>query len=347
LWPLSGFKMSRFMPAPLQKHLEGLFRVPPYFPRDNMDQCVVRTFPEHLITRYGRSLLLHLSVLLLVLSPITFPSCSTKGGEHVVTLAKLHNLKTAMPLLTQLVLDGNRPFPKTAEELIDFMEKEGGYERSKDPKDSPLTDGWGNEMRFEGDRMSYTIRSAGPDKLFDTDDDIYLAGNPDGEHIIDGSREKLSGKELLKSPIRVPFQEPNGYYRVSLPGRYAIIKKYSGWQSEITFSYTRHNRVTIVAEPMTRKWDPGVEMSKRLEILRSGRDEAFSGYEVVQYNPVSINKASGYEIMLKSTDILAHTYGIVGRDGIGLSISIITSGEDRHYILDTLTHAIHKSLEIR
>lgn len=292
-----------------------------------MSHCVLKTFPDHPITRYDRSLLLHLSVLLLGLASITLPSCSTKGGEHVVTLAKLHNLKTAMPLLTQLVLDGNRPFPTTAEELIDFMEKEAGYERSKDPKDSPLIDGWGTDMRFEGDRRSYTICSAGPDKLFDTDDDIYLAGNPDGEYIIDGSREKLSGKELLKSPIRVPFQEPNGYYRVSLPGRFAIIKKYSGWQSEITFSYTRNNSVTILAAPMTRKWDPAVEMSKRLEILRSGRDEAFSGYEVVHYNPIGINKASGYEIMLKSVDFLAHTYDIVGRDGIGLSISIITSGE--------------------
>ena len=312
-----------------------------------MDQCIVKTFPEHLIIRHGRSHLLHLSVLFLVLSPLTFPSCSTKGGEHVVTLAKLHNLKTAMPLLTQLVLDGNRPFPTTAEELNDFMEKEAGYERSKDPEDSPLTDGWGNVMRFKGDRRSYTIRSAGPDKLFDTDDDIYLAGNPHGEYIIDGSREKLSGKELMKSPIRVPFQEPNGYYRVSLPGRFAIIKKYAGWQSEITFSYTRNNSVTIVAEPMTRKWDPAVEMGKRLEILRGGRDEAFSGYEVVQYNPVGINKASGYEIRLKSVDFLAHIYEVVGRDGISLSISIITSGEDRHYILDTLIDAIHKSLEIR
>ncbi len=312
-----------------------------------MRQYVLKTFPEHLIVRYGRSLLLYLSVLLIGLSPITLPSCSTKGGEHVVTLAKLHNLKTAMPLLTQLVLDGNRPFPTTAEELIDFMEKEAGYERSKDPKDSPLIDGWGNEMRLEGDKRSYIIRSAGPDKLFDTDDDICLAGSPDGEYIIDGSREKLSGKELLKSPIRVPFQEPNGYYRVLLPGRYAIIKKYAGWQSQITFSYTRHNRVTIVAEPMTRKRDPAVEMSKRLENLRSGRDEAFSGYEVVRYGPVTINKASGYEIRLKSTDFLAHTYDIAGRDGIGLSISIITSGKDRHYILDTLIDAIHKSLDIR
>jgi hypothetical protein len=312
-----------------------------------MDQCVLKTFTEHLITRYCRSFMAHLPVFLLLLCPITFPSCSAKGGEHAVTLAKLHNLKTAMPLLTQLVLDGNRPFPKTAGELVDFMEKEAGYERSKDPKDSPLTDGWGNEMRFEGDSRSYTIRSAGPDKLFDTDDDIYLAGDPHGEYIIDGSREKLSGKELVKSPIRVPFQEPNGYYRVSLPGRFAIIKKYAGWQSEITFSYTRNNSVTIVAEPMTRKWDPGVEMGKRLEILRSGRDESFSGYEVVQYSPVTINKASGYEIMLTSIDSLAHTYDIVSRDGIGLSISIITSGEDRHYILDTLADAIHKSLEIR
>jgi hypothetical protein len=308
-----------------------------------MNQGIRKTAHTHLIAHHAQSLL----VFLLVLFPIAFPSCSTKGGEKVVTLAKLHNLKKAMALFHQLVFDGNCPFPTTAQEIIDFMEKEAGYERSKDPKESPLIDGWGNEMRLEGDRRSYTIRSAGPDKAFDTDDDIYLAGNPDGEYIIDGSRETLSGKELLKSPIRIPFQEPNGYYRVSLPGKYAIIKKYSGWRSEITFSYTRNNNVAIVAEPMTRKWDPIGEMGKRLEILRSGRDEVLSGYEVIRYSPVSITNASGYEIKLKSDDFLAHTYVMVSQVGIGLSVSVITSGKDRQYILDTLIDAIHEGLELR
>jgi hypothetical protein len=312
-----------------------------------MNQGIRKTACTQHIGHHTQSFPVFLQVFLLVFSPISLPSCSTKGGEKVVTLAKLHNLKTAVALFHQLAPDGNRPFPTTAQEIIDFMEKEAGYERSKDPKESPLIDGWGNEMRLEGDRSSYTIRSAGPDTAFDTDDDIYLAGNPDGEYLIDGSRETLSGKKLLKGPIRIPFQEPNGYYRVSLPGKYAVIKKYSGWRSEITFSYTRNNNVTIVAEPMTRKWDPIGEMRKRVQILRSGGDEVLSGYEVIRYNPVSINNAPGYEIMLKSEDFLAHTYDMVSRVGIGLSVSVITSGKDRQYILDTLADAIHKGLEIR
>ena len=313
-----------------------------------MNQYVRKRISEHLIVRLDHPLLLLFSILLLVLAPIMFPSCSTKGGQHIVTLAKLQNLKTTMALLTEVALDGDQPFPKTAEEIIDFMEKETGYERSKrDSKDSPLIDGWGNEMRFEGDVDSYSIRSAGPDKAFYTDDDIYLAGNPDGEYIIDGSREKLSGKELMKSLIRVPFREPQGYYRISLPGKYAIIKKYSGLRSEITFSYTSNNSVTIVAEPEMKQWDAEGEMRKRVERIRSGRDEAFSDYEVIQYNPVSVNDASGYEIVLKKDSFLAHTYDMVSRDYIAISIAIVASGNDRQYIVDTLKDAIHKSLEIR
>jgi len=276
-------------------------------------------------------------------------SCTKAGGERVVTLAKLQNLKSAMCLLTQLVIKGDRPFPKNAQEIIDFMEQEAGYEPSKrDPKDTPLIDGWGNEMRFQGNERSYTIRSAGPDRAFDTEDDIYLAGNPDGEYIIDGSREKnISGKDLMKSPLTIPFQEPNGYYRISLPGKYVVIKRYSGWRSEITFSYTKHNSVTIIADPIREKWEPEREMEKRVEGIQSGTDDTFPGFEIIHYSPASINDAPGYEIMLKRNDFLAHAYHIVGNDYIALSISIIASGKDREFIMDTLTNAIKGSLEIR
>ena len=293
-----------------------------------------------LVLLFGMSVLLGSAVL---------TSCTKVQGKHVATLAKLQNLKSAMCLLTQLVLNGDRLFPKDPQEIIDFMEQEAGYEPSKrDRKDTPFIDGWGNEMRFQGNERSYTIRSAGPDGIFDTEDDIYLAGNPDGEYIIDGSREKnISGKDLMKTPIRIAFQEPNGYYRISLPGKYAVIKRYSGWRSEITFSYTKNNSVTIIADPMRERWQPEREMEKRIERLQSGGDESFSDYEIIQYNLASINDAPGYEILLKSNDSLAHVYHIVSNNSIALSISIIASGKDRQFIMDTLTNAIKKSLDIR
>jgi len=63
--------------------------------------------------------------------------------------------------------------------------------------------------------------------------------------------------------------------------------------------------------------------------------------------PSASKKASGYEIRLQSIDFIAHTYNVVGRDGIGLSVSSISSGEDRNYTLGTLIDVIHQSLEIR
>jgi hypothetical protein len=39
-----------------------------------------------------------------------------------------------------------------------------------------IQDAWGNELRYEPGEASFLIRSAGPDGVFDTDDDVVAAG---------------------------------------------------------------------------------------------------------------------------------------------------------------------------
>ncbi len=275
-------------------------------------------------------------------------SCSVSGGAYVVTLAKLHNLKVAMSYLTQFALGGDRQFPTTKQEIIDFMEEEAGYKSAKQSKDTPFVDGWGNEMRFDGDVNQYTICSAGPDETFDTKDDIYLTGNPDTEYIIDGVKESnASGKELMKTMARIPYQEPNGYYRIVMPGKYSVIDAPSGWRSVITFRYTENNTVVITAEPESGVWDPQREMITRIRDVKNGVDKKLWDYEVVESNLVTVDQAPGYVVYLEKAAAAVRLYGIRSNAGLEYSVVITAGGEDRQLIMDTLTEAIQTGLDLR
>lgn len=296
-----------------------------------------------------RSTVPALGIFVLTLIAVASTSCSYSGGEYTITLAKLHNLKVAMSYITQSALNGDQPFPKDTQEIIDFMETDIGYGRSKRTvKDNPFKDGWGNEMRFQGDIKSYSIRSAGPDGIFDTPDDIYLAGNPDSEHIIDGVKESTSsGKDLMETRIKIPFQESNGYYRITLPGKYSVIRSHAGWRSEVTFRYTEKNTVKIVAEPYTDRWMPQREMETKAGAIRNGRDAAFGNYEIVESDLVQIDNAPGFEISAQKDDSIARIFGVASNEQLRYSISITASGEDRQYIMDTLTEAVKERMDLR
>jgi hypothetical protein len=279
--------------------------------------------------------------------PLFLVSCSMGGAEHILTLAKLHNLRLAMSTMTQVAMGGDDSFPKDKEAVVAFMVEECGFKEAKNREDHPFIDGWRQEMRMSGSWNGYTIRSAGPDKKFDTEDDMYLAGNYDGEYIIDGVKEKnASAKNLMTGSLKVPYQEPNGYYRVTLPGKYSPIPKYHGWRSETIFRYTSDHTVTITADPGQGRWDPQTEMDKRVELIQSGREEKYAGYEVIESNVVTISGAPGYEIVLKNDESTIHLYELVNWD-IQVCVAIVSTGKDRKYILDTLTQAVEQTLSLR
>lgn len=115
-------------------------------------------------------------------------ACSGMDSPYLTTLAKLHNLEVVLPHLCDFVAKGDMTFPRTGPELARFMDEDYGFERpqGENHRQYPYVDGWGNEMLIRGDAGSYEIRSAGPDEIFDTEDDIYLAGSSEREHIVDG-----------------------------------------------------------------------------------------------------------------------------------------------------------------
>jgi hypothetical protein len=288
------------------------------------------------------------AILLIITISLSLISCSMGGAEHVLTLAKLHNLRVTMSTMTQIAMGGDDSFPENPDAIVKFMIDECGFKKPEKREDHPFVDGWSQEMRLSGNWAGYTIRSSGPDKKFDTNDDMYLAGNYDSEYIIDGVKEmNASAKNLMTGSLKVPYQEPNGYYRVTLPGKYSPIPKYKGWRSEIVFRYTSDHTVTIVADPGQSNWDPRAAMNKRTELIRSGRDEKYSGYDVVESKVVKISRAPGYEIILKKDESTIHLYELVNHDSIQLTVAIVSTGKDRAYILDTLTRAIEETLALR
>lgn len=269
-------------------------------------------------------------------------SCSGGEGGKLTTRARLQNLKVTMVLITQMTMQGDMTFPQKIPEIQEFMEREMGETGDL------FVDGWGQEMRFQGDLWGYEIRSAGRDRLFDTDDDIVLQGNEDGEYILDGSESAVLTKESFARQInKLPFQEPNGYYQVQLPGKYAVIPDYDGTLSSITFAYAKDMRVTIEAEPSDRIWNPEPEMRKKLEALRRSEDENFSDFTVTRYGLVTLAKAPGYEITYEFENILAQEIMVMSHFGLFVHVTLVASGPDRQAILNILANALKQSLEIQ
>ena len=285
-----------------------------------------------------------------IIGSMLWKSCLTEGGGQLVTRVKLQNLRVIMTQISILSLDGEIDFPHNIDEILDLMEEEAGSPVShnlEDPK-HPLMDGWGKLMRFEGDLRGYEIRSAGQDQEFQTEDDIYLQGDADGEYIIDGAaRKSVSRDDFDRQVNPLPYQEPSGYYQLSLPGRYTVIPHYDGDRSEITFSYAKDMRMTIGVYPDNRRWDPEREMRLRLENLRRGEDEMFADFEVSGYDLVSIADASGYVIDLEKEAVLLREYSLMSSFALRFSILIVTSGSDRHFIMERLTQALHTTLTIQ
>ena len=290
-------------------------------------------------------ILLVLAFGLVLIKPPRILKQEFAGGKHLTTLARLNNLRAAMSHMGDIVMGGRVAFPENIEELSALLAEE--FDESFSDIEKSLTDGWGDTFRISGDMDDYSIRSAGPDRKFDTDDDIYLAGNWDGEHIIDGSRMKsLSAESLRKRPNRLPFREPTGYYQISLPGIYSVIRKYEGSRSEITFLYASNNYVRITAQPVSHDWIAEEEMARRVDVLQRGMDEDLVGFGIISSGPVYFNESDGYEIRLQKDDSLAREYGVSNNFYLAVSILVMASGKEKSQIMEILTNEVKTNLVI-
>lgn len=283
----------------------------------------------------------------ILFGPVVCEMAFKGGQEKVVTLARLHNVRVVMPHITEMAARNEIEFPEDIEDLWTILQEELDPSDLKDVSSSPttLTDGWDKELRLDGDIDEYFIRSAGPDKVYDTDDDIYLAGNLDGEYIIDGSSQRRLTAKALSQRINVlPFQEPTGYYRIFLPGRYTVIPRYAGHRSEIKFFYATNNYVKITAEPFSGEWEPEIKMEDRIEALQW--DEEFSDFEIVSSSLAFFREFEGYEIRLEKDDILALEYGFYSNYYLDVSVLIMASGKESQEIMNILTEEVKANLGV-
>lgn len=289
---------------------------------------------------------LRMAVSLLILS---FLCCGKNTGGLLVTRAKLQNLKVFMAQVSVLAAQGDLAFPEGMGDLLELMEQEGGeaVPRGETDPDNPLVDGWGTLMAFRGGLDAYEIRSAGADRTMDTPDDLYLQGDPGGEFIVDGSGSRLLSRTDFTRRINpLPFEESHGYYDLSLPGSYTVLRNHSGERSQVVFSYARDVRVTVTAVPDAKPWDPDKALENRLEVLRRGEDELYRDFGVTAYGTLTLADAAGFSVSLEKGNVLVQELRLLGSRALDLTITIVASGADGKPILEALFQAVREGLRI-
>ena len=269
------------------------------------------------------------------------------GGKRISSLTQFHNLKTEMSHYTAQFYDGD--FPDDIEELTQILKRELGLSDLGDgkPIEHTITDAWDKELKLEGDIEGYTIRSAGPDGLYETGDDITIKGNQWGENVFDGTnRRKVTLKSIQRRINRLPFQDPTGYYEVYLPGAYKVIDEFAGGDSEIRFQYSPQDFIKITAGPDSQTWIPETEMLKRLEEIKGFKDPDLSGMRLIRSGLVSIEGGEGFEIRMEDESNVIHEFRFVSGYYMRVRVWISSMSKDRSEIIDYLETEIESRLII-
>lgn len=99
-------------------------------------------------------------------------------SEISVTRSRMDRLDTAMRIIQNAAFEGEVPFPDTPDQIASITRSHRQLfpRNALLPSAELLKDEWDTPMRYERQgKMDYLFRSAGPDKIFDTDDDLTLS----------------------------------------------------------------------------------------------------------------------------------------------------------------------------
>jgi len=160
------------------------------------------------------------------------------------------------------------------------------------------------------------------------------------------AKKRSSAASGLLSSQTKPFDDPKGYYSISLPEGYKVANKSSGSRSRISFTYSRKTSVTITALPMKKMWDPQEEMMKKVTGIQRGRATGFSRYQVAGYQIVNFSGMEGYEIILRKSKEVAHAYEMVSSTNVAFSIAIVCMGTNSEQNYNILNSAVRNNLEV-
>jgi len=163
-----------------------------------------------------------------------------------------------------------------------------------------------------------------------------------------GSNRSTASKPVVKDGLlpkaTTLFSDPSNYYTVELPSGCKVLKKSTGRRSKISYIYSKDINVSIIASPMTRTWDPQGEMMKKVTAIQDGRAGPLSRLSVADFGLITFNELNGYELVLSGNNQLAHAYALVSPNNIAFSISIVTTGNNRHENHDILDETIRFTL---
>jgi len=140
------------------------------------------------------------------------------------------------------------------------------------------------------------------------------------------------------------FQDNNNYFYISLPGGCKVSDRSSGNQSRVSYDYTVHANVSISAIPIKNDWNPEEALKKKMNDIQEGKEKQLSLFDIETFGLVDFNGFTGYEIVLKKNDQMAHLFALINPNKVFYAISISTRGRAMQENHDILESAIRDSI---
>jgi hypothetical protein len=141
-------------------------------------------------------------------------------------------------------------------------------------------------------------------------------------------------RTLESGGLTETYNDPNGFFSISLPQGYTVTEKSTEQKSLASFIYPDKALVKISASPRQAEWDPHQAMMQHVAAIQGGQDRDFANYSIQEHQPVNIVGLNGYEILLEMGDRIGHVYGVLAASDVIITISIITFGQENHDIID-------------
>lgn len=98
--------------------------------------------------------------------------------KEPITQSKLEALSIAMRVIQNITMEEMVAFPETPEQIVAIIRTHRTFfpNRAWMSGDALLKDEWGTPIQYERQgMMDYAFRSAGPDKVFGTEDDMHMS----------------------------------------------------------------------------------------------------------------------------------------------------------------------------
>ncbi len=120
-------------------------------------------------------------VISVIWGVITFAGALNKVRSRPkvpITQSKLEALDIAMQVIQRMTMEEMVPFPETQEQIVAIVRAHRTLFPNKAwmPGDALLKDEWDTPIQYERQgMMDYVFRSAGPDKVFGTEDDLHIS----------------------------------------------------------------------------------------------------------------------------------------------------------------------------